>query len=134
VPVYGDGLYVRDWLYVEDHAIAIDLIINKGREGETYCIGSNNDIPNIQVIKKIIHALGFEEDVIDYVTDRPGHDRRYAINAAKIKRELGWKSKYSFEEGLNLTIDWYKNNISWWKHLKNRDFDKYYKEQYVIRK
>jgi dTDP-glucose 4,6-dehydratase len=134
VPVYGDGLYVRDWLYVEDHAIAIDLIINKGKLGETYCIGSNNDISNIQVIKKIISMLGFNEDVIEYVLDRPGHDRRYAINAAKIKKELGWKSKYSFEEGLNLTINWYKNNITWWKDLKNKDFDKYYQNQYINRK
>ncbi len=134
VPIYGDGLYVRDWLYVEDHATAIELIINKGKEGETYCIGANNDIPNIAVIKKIIKTLGFEDDVIDYVADRPAHDRRYAIDAAKIKKELGWQSMYTFDEGLNLTIDWYKNNISWWKHLKNKDFDKYYEEQYIIRK
>lgn len=134
VPVYGDGLYVRDWLYVQDHAIAIDLILNKGKEGETYCIGTNNDIPNIQVIKKIIKTLGAKEDVIDYVTDRPGHDRRYAINAAKIEKELGWQSKFPFEDGLSLTIDWYKNNIAWWKRLKGKEFDSYYKKQYTDRK
>lgn len=134
VPVYGDGLYVRDWLYVQDHAIAIDLILKEGKEGETYCIGANNDIPNIQVIKKIIKALGAKEDVIDYVTDRPGHDRRYAINAAKIEKDLGWQSKFSFEEGLNLTIDWYKDNIAWWKQLKDKDFDSYYKKQYEDKK
>lgn len=134
VPVYGDGLYVRDWLYVQDHAIAIDLILKDGKEGETYCIGANNDVPNIQVIKKIIKALGAKEDVIDYVTDRPGHDRRYAINAAKIEKELGWQSKFSFDEGLSLTIDWYKNNSAWWQRLKDKEFDSYYKKQYADRK
>ncbi len=133
VPVYGDGQYVRDWLYVEDHCSAIDIILTKGKIGETYCIGVNNDIPNITVIKKILEILGLSEEKIEHVTDRPGHDRRYAIDAAKIKRELDWQAKYTFEEALKLTVAWYQKNDSWWKKLKNKDFEKYYKEQYINR-
>jgi dTDP-glucose 4,6-dehydratase len=131
VPVYGDGLYVRDWLYVEDHCSAIDLVLQKGKEGETYCIGVDNDIPNIKVIKLILEILGFSEEKIEHVTDRPGHDRRYAINATKIKKELGWQPKYQFEEALKLTIEWYKNNQNWWKSLKNKDYQEYYQRQYT---
>jgi dTDP-glucose 4,6-dehydratase len=133
VPVYGDGQYVRDWLYVEDHCSAIDTILTKGKIGETYCIGVNNDIPNIKVIKKILEILGLSEEKIEHVTDRPGHDRRYAIDAAKIKKELDWQEKYTFEEALKLTVAWYQKNDSWWKKLKNKDFEKYYKEQYINR-
>lgn len=130
VPVYGDGMYTRDWLYVEDHCSAIDLILEKGKVGETYCIGVNNDIPNIDVIKKILAALGKSEHMIEYVKDRPGHDRRYAIDATKIKKQLGWKEKYDFDEALKLTVAWYQQNKNWWQKLKNKDFDKYYKQQY----
>lgn len=133
VPVYGDGKYVRDWLYVEDHCSAIDLILKKGKIGETYCIGVNNDIPNIQVIRKILKILGEREDRIEYVKDRPGHDRRYAIDASKIKKELGWKSRFHFDEALRSTINWYKENKIWWQKLKNKEFNKYYQKQYKDR-
>lgn len=132
VPVYGDGLYTRDWLFVEDHCAAIDLILEKGKVGETYCIGVNNDIPNIQVIKKILTILNKGEAEIEYVKDRPGHDRRYAIDASKIKRELNWKAKYDFDQALKLTVNWYENNKAWWQRLKNSDFQKYYKKQYQL--
>ena len=133
VPVYGDGLYTRDWLYVEDHCSAIDLILKKGKVGETYCIGINSDIPNIEVVKKIIKILGKSESDIDYVKDRPGHDRRYAINPTKIKQELGWRNTYEFDDALKLTVKWYQDNTSWWKQLKDEKFNKYYKKQYKNR-
>lgn len=133
VPVYGDGLYVRDWLYVEDHISGIDFILQKGKPGETYCIGIDNDVANIEVIKKIIKLLNKDENVIEYVKDRPGHDRRYAIDSRKIKNELGWKPKYNFDEALQITCNWYQENQSWWQKLKDKDFKKYYKKQYVTR-
>lgn len=130
VPVYGDGMNVRDWLYVEDHCEAIDLIIQKGKIGETYCVGGNAEKPNIEITKKIIQLMGMGEDMIEYVKDRPGHDRRYAIDFSKIKNELGWEPKTSFEEGVKKTIEWYKNNESWWKNIKSGDYQKYYEQQY----
>lgn len=133
VPIYGDGLYVRDWLFVQDHCQAIDLIINKGKIGQTYCIGTDNDIANIEIIEKILNILGADKQKLEFVKDRPGHDRRYAIDAGKIKKELNWKPKYDFNTALKLTIEWYKNNKSWWQKLKNKDFDKYYEEQYITR-
>ena len=133
VPIYGDGLYVRDWLYVEDHVRAIETVLEKGKLGETYLIGTDNDVNNIQVIEKILKILGKDKGMLEYVKDRPGHDRRYAIDAAKIKRELGWTPKYQFDQALEATIDWYKENVSWWKRLKGESFQKYYQKQYVIR-
>ncbi|MBI2327936.1 dTDP-glucose 4,6-dehydratase [Candidatus Curtissbacteria bacterium] len=133
VPVYGDGLYVRDWLYVEDHCAAIDLVLQKGQVGETYCIGIDSDIENIEVIKKILKILNKPESMIEYVKDRPGHDRRYAIDSTKIKKELGWKPQYSFDEALVATVDWYRGHRSWWQKLKKGDFEKYYQEQYKKR-
>ena len=133
VPVYGDGKYVRDWLYVADHCGAIDLILEKGIDGETYCIGVDNDISNIDVVKIILKILEVGNDKIEYVKDRPGHDRRYAINAEKIKRQLGWESQFKFEDSLNLTINWYRQNKNWWQKLKNKDFEKYYQKQYISR-
>src|SRR3989339_1531002 len=133
IPVYGDGLYVRDWLYVEDHCRAIDLVLEKGKIGETYCIGVDNDIPNILIIKKILKTLGFGEEKIEYVKDRPGHDRRYAIDATKIKKELGWQPKYDFDEALKQTVKWYQGNKDWWQKLKDKKFEDYYKRQYVTR-
>jgi len=121
VPVYGDGLYVRDWLYVDDHCRAIDLILKKGVVGETYLIGSQTcDISNIDVIKKIIKIMGHDEGMIEYIKDRPGHDRRYAIDWSKINKELGWQPQHDFDESLNKTINWYSNNQSWWKKLINK--------------
>lgn len=133
VPVYGDGLYVRDWLYVEDHCSAIDSVLQKGMPGDTYCIGIDNDISNIEVIKKILKILGKSEDQIEYVKDRPGHDRRYAIDNSKIKKELGWQPKYNFDQALELTVKWYRQNLSWWKKLKDKSFQEYYEKQYVTR-
>jgi dTDP-glucose 4,6-dehydratase len=131
VPVYGDGLYVRDWLYVEDHCEAIDVILQKGKIGETYLIGGmDQDIPNIDIVKKIVTLMGKDESSIEFVKDRPGHDRRYAIDWSKINRELGWSPKHTFEEGLKATIDWYKNNTEWWKRIKTGEYENYYKQQY----
>lgn len=119
VPVYGDGLYVRDWLYVEDHCEAIDLILQKGKIGETYFIGGlSEDISNLDVLKKILKIMGKTEDELEFVKDRPGHDRRYAIDWSKINRELGWSPKHSFDEALKLTVDRYIKNQAWWKRIK----------------
>lgn len=131
VPVYGDGLYVRDWLYVEDHCQAIDLIIQKGKNGKTYLIGGlTEDISNIEVVKKIIRIMGKDDSVIEYVKDRPGHDRRYAMDWSKINKELCWSPKHNFDEALKLTIDWYKNNQDWWKKVKTGIYQEYYNKQY----
>lgn len=131
IPVYGDGLYVRDWLYVEDHCQAIDLIINKGKIGETYLIGGlTEDITNIDVIKKIIRLMKKDDSVIEYVKDRPGHDRRYAMDWSKINKDLGWTPKHNFDEALKLTIDWYINNKDWWNRVKIGTYQEYYKKQY----
>ena len=131
VPVYGDGLYVRDWLYVTDHCRAIDLVLKKGKIGETYLVGGmTNDISNVEVIKKILKIMGKDEGFIEHVKDRPGHDRRYAVNWSKIKRELGWKPLHDFDEWLEKTIEWYKNNEKWWRDVKTGSYKKYYKEQY----
>ena len=119
IPIYGDGLYVRDWLYVEDHCTAIDLILQKGRIGETYLVGGlTEDISNLDVVKKILTYMGRDEKMIELVKDRPGHDRRYAVDWTKIKTELGWEPKHSFDSALKETIEWYKQNESWWKPLK----------------
>ena len=119
VPIYGDGLNVRDWLYVEDHARAIDLILKKGKVGETYFIGGlNEDVSNIEVIRMILRIMGKSEDSIEFVKDRLGHDRKYAIDWSKIKNELGWEPKMTLENGLSLTVKWYTENQDWWKKLK----------------
>jgi dTDP-glucose 4,6-dehydratase len=118
-PVYGDGLYVRDWLYVEDHCKAIDLILQKGKIGATYLVGGlTEDIPNIEIVKKIVKIMGKDEKEIEFVKDRPGHDRRYAVDWSGINRELGWKPEHNFDEYLSATVEWYKNNESWWKKIK----------------
>lgn len=131
VPVYGDGLYVRDWLFVADHCSAIESVLENGEVGETYLIGTNEpETPNIEVVKKIAKILGKNESLIEFVKDRPGHDRRYAIDAAKIKKELGWSPAYTFDQALEITIKWYQNNQAWWKKLKGRDYKTYYQKQY----
>jgi len=131
VPVYGDGLYIRDWLYVEDHCRAIDMVLKKGKVGETYCVGGvTEDISNLDVVKKILKIMGKNESFIEYVKDRPGHDRRYAVDWSKIKNELGWEPLHSFDEWLKKTVEWYINNQSWLKRLKSKEFQKYYEEQY----
>ncbi len=131
IPVYGDGLYVRDWLYVEDHCRAIDLILEKGKIGDTYCVGGlTEDINNLEVIKKILKLLGKDENSIEYVKDRMGHDRRYALDWSKIKNELGWEPQYGFDEWLTKTVEWYQDNQSWWKNVKNGEYKEYYAKQY----
>lgn len=119
LPVYGTGENIRDWLYVEDHCVAIDLIIRKGKNGEVYNIGGHNEKTNLEVVKIILEKLGKSEDLIEYVSDRKGHDMRYAIDPGKIHKELGWLPKTSFEVGIKLTIDWYLNNKDWWMALEN---------------
>ncbi len=119
-PIYGDGLYVRDWLYVEDHCRAIEMVLEKGKVGQTYCVGGlTQDISNKDVVAKIAKLLGHDESFFEYVTDRPGHDRRYAIDWTKIKTELGWEPQHSFDEYLEKTVQWYKSNTQWWKPLKS---------------
>lgn len=123
VPLYGDGLYVRDWIYVEDHCRAIDFILQKGKIGETYLIGANNEVPNIVLAKKILTLLGKDDFFIEYVPDRLGHDRRYALDSTKL-RKLGWRPQYSFDEAFLKTVQWYKENVNWWKRLKERVYVK----------
>ena len=131
VPVYGDGLYVRDWLYVEDHCRALDVILQKGKIGETYCIGGlTEEINNLSVIKKILNILGKGENEIEFVKDRPGHDRKYSIDWSKIKNELGWSPLHSFDEYLLATVRWYQENKKWWQSVKNGEYKEYYKKQY----
>jgi len=131
IPVYGDGLYVRDWLYVVDHCRAIDLVLNKGKVGETYLVGGNTqDISNLSVIKKILMIMGKDKSSIEYVKDRPGHDRRYAVDWSKIQNELGWKPLNDFDEWLEKTINWYKENETWWRDIKTGEYKNYYKKQY----
>ena len=131
VPVYGDGLYVRDWLYVNDHCQAIDLCLQKGKIGETYCIGGQTeDINNLTLIKKIIKLMNKDESVIEFVKDRPGHDRRYAVDWSKAKQELGYQPQHDFDTYLKQTIDWYMGNKDWWQRVKSGDYQKYYQQQY----
>jgi len=119
VPVYGTGENVRDWLFVEDHCRAIDKIIHQGKIGETYCVGGNCEKTNLEITHEILKMMGKGEENIEYVKDRPGHDKRYAIDFSKIKNELGWEPKISFEEGIKKTIEWYRNNEEWWRKLKS---------------
>lgn len=138
LPVYGDGKYTRDWLFVEDHAVAIDLVFHEGKNHETYNIGGFNEWQNIDLVKllcqimdvKLKRISGTSEALISYVKDRPGHDLRYAIDASKINKELGWKPSVTFEEGLGHTIDWYLNNETWLKNVTSGEYANYYKTQY----
>lgn len=133
LPVYGDGANVRDWLYVEDHCSAIDLIIRKGREGEVYNVGGHNEKSNLDVVKIILKALGKSEDLITFVKDRPGHDRRYAIDPTKIHNELGWLPQTKFEDGIVKTIEWYLANKDWWQEIISGEYQKYYEIMYKNR-
>ena len=130
LPVYGKGENVRDWLYVEDHCKAIDLIIHNGRVGEVYNIGGHNEMTNIDIVKIIIKALGKSEDLITYVTDRAGHDMRYAIDPTKIHTELGWLPETMFAEGIQKTIDWYLNTREWWENIISGEYQTYYDNMY----
>lgn len=133
LPVYGKGENVRDWLYVEDHCSAIDLIIRKGKVGEVYNIGGHNEKTNLEVVKTIIKELGKSEDLIEFVTDRPGHDRRYAIDPTKIHNELGWLPATKFNDGIKKTIDWYLTHKSWWEKIISGEYQNYYEKMYKNR-
>ena len=133
LPVYGDGKNVRDWLYVEDHCRAIDLILQKGRVGEVYNVGGHNERANIEVVKTILKELGKSEDLIEYVSDRKGHDRRYAIDPAKIQQELGWQPETKFEDGIHKTIQWYLEHRDWWMGIISGDYQSYYERMYDSR-
>lgn len=130
LPVYGKGDNVRDWLYVEDHCIAIDMIVRQGKVGEIYNIGGHNERTNLEVVKTIIRELGKGEDLIHYVTDRPGHDMRYAIDPTKIKNELGWEPTTSFDDGIKKTIKWYLENKAWWENIISGEYQNYYEKMY----
>ncbi|CAM3609268.1 MULTISPECIES: dTDP-glucose 4,6-dehydratase [Paenibacillus] len=130
LPIYGDGLNIRDWLYVEDHCSAIDLVIRQGRIGEVYNIGGNNERTNIHIVQTILKELGKPESLIRYVEDRPGHDRRYGIDPTKITEELGWKPKHNFETGIKETIQWYLNHKEWWTRIQSGAYRDYMAKQY----
>lgn len=131
LPVYGDGMQVRDWLHVSDHCSAIDTVLHKGKDGEVYNIGGNNEKANIEIVKLIIGTLGKSEDLIKYVKDRPGHDRRYAIDNTKITTELGWEPAYTFEQGMKETIQWYLENTKWIENIISGDYANYYDKMYT---
>ena len=131
LPVYGDGMQVRDWLHVSDHCSAIDTVLHKGRDGEVYNIGGNNEKANISIVKLIISTLGKSDDLIKYVKDRPGHDRRYAIDNTKITTELGWEPTYTFEQGMKETIQWYLENTEWIENIISGDYANYYDKMYT---
>ena len=131
LPVYGDGKNVRDWLYVDDHCSAICEVLHKGKIGEVYNIGGNNECYNIDIVKLILKTLKKSEEQILYVKDRPGHDRRYAIDSSKIQNELGWKPAYDFEHGIESTIKWYIENESWWRKVMSGEYLKYYEKNYA---
>jgi dTDP-glucose 4,6-dehydratase len=130
LPIYGDGMYVRDWLYVRDHTEAILKVLEDGVAGEVYNIGGNNELPNLELVKAVLSDLGKPESLITFVKDRPGHDRRYAIDANKIRNELGWEPRYTFAEALPLTIRWYQSNGEWLERLRSGAYREYYKVQY----
>lgn len=130
LPVYGKGENIRDWLYVEDHCRAIDMIIHNGKTGEIYNIGGHNERTNLEVVRTILRELGKSDDLIHYVTDRPGHDRRYGIDPAKISKELGWEPVTSFDEGIRKTVRWYLDNRAWWENILSGEYQNYYKKMY----
>ncbi len=133
LPVYGDGGNVRDWLHVEDHCSAIDAVLHKGENGEVYNIGGNAEERNIDVVKKILHHLGKPESLISFVKDRPGHDRRYAIDAGKIRKELGWAPRHDFEAGIVETLRWYREHEPWWRNILSGEYQQYYRKMYEER-
>jgi len=130
LPVYGDGLQVRDWLYVEDHCRGILEVLRQGRDGEIYNIGGNRSLPNLEVVRRVLALTGKPDSLIQYVTDRPGHDRRYALSSEKLMRETGWQPRMDFESGLARTIEWYRANASWVAHVRSGEYLSYYERNY----
>ena len=130
VPVYGDGLQIRDWIYVEDHCAGVDAVLQKGKIGETYTLGDDNEVKNLDLTKTMIGLLGLSEDRIEFVKDRPGHDRRYATNSSKAREELGWEAKTTLEEGLRKTIQWYEDHKDWAARCKSGAYKEYYEKNY----
>jgi len=133
VPVYGDGLNVRDWIYVEDHCRALDEVLHQGQEGEVYNVGGRSERTNLSVVQTILDHLGKPHSLIRFVKDRPGHDRRYAIDFSKIERDLKWRPQVSFEEGIRLTVEWYREHTPWWRKIKSGEYMNYYKRMYENR-
>ena len=133
LPVYGDGMYVRDWIHVRDHCRAIDLILRKGRAGSIYNIGANTEYPNLEIVRYILRKLNKPESLIRFVQDRPGHDRRYAIDASKLRNELGWRTSIEHGQGLDQTIFWYIEHEAWWKRVKSGEYRTYYDQWYKKR-
>jgi dTDP-glucose 4,6-dehydratase len=130
VPLYGDGLNVRDWIYVQDHCAALGRILEDGTPGEVYNIGADQELTNLDLTHRILAACGKDERSIEYVTDRPGHDRRYAIDSTKIHTELGWTPAHGFDDALARTVAWFRDNEDWWRAIKSGEYQKYYDEQY----
>ncbi len=130
LPVYGDGMNIRDWIYVLDHNKAIEMVLEKGLVGEVYNIGASNEMPNIEIVKLILKKLNKDEELIEYVKDRLGHDRRYAIDSTKIQNELGWSPKYDFANAIEKTVNWYLENKNWWEKIISGEYQNYYKLQY----
>jgi dTDP-glucose 4,6-dehydratase len=133
LPIYGDGMQIRDWLYVDDHCRAILAVIERGREGQIYNIGGSRALPNLDVVRKILAATGKPESLMVTVTDRPGHDRRYALSSEKLMRETGWSAQMPFEEGLRETIEWYRANPGWIARVKSGEYQNYYQSNYANR-
>lgn len=133
LPVYGDGLNVRDWIYVIDHNKAAELVFEKGKIGEVYNVGASREMKNIEIVKLILSKLGKDENLIEYVKDRPGHDRRYAIDSSKIQNELGWKPTFEFEDAMSSTVEWYLDNKKWWERIISGEYQKYYEQLYSNR-
>jgi dTDP-glucose 4,6-dehydratase len=133
LPIYGDGMQVRDWLHVDDHCRAILAVIERGREGEIYNIGGSRALPNVEVVRKLLQSVGKPESLMQTVTDRPGHDRRYALSSSKVMRETGWAAQVPFEEGLKQTITWYRENTDWIARVKSGEYQSYYERNYANR-
>jgi dTDP-glucose 4,6-dehydratase len=132
LPLYGDGLNVRDWLYVLDHCEAIDLVLREGEDGEVYNVGADHELTNLKLTQALLEMMGKPSSLIQYVEDRPGHDRRYSLDSSKIQ-ELGWQTRHGFEDALESTVRWYTDNRWWWEKLKAGDYESYYREQYGTR-
>jgi dTDP-glucose 4,6-dehydratase len=130
LPVYGDGQQVRNWLFVEDFAAAVDVMLERGRAGEAYNVGGPDEVANIEVVRRILELTGRDESLIEYVADRPGHDRRYSLESSKLRNELGWRPAVSFDEGLDQTVDWYYENEPWWRPIRSGEYRDYYERQY----